>query len=136
MRQARFLPLLAAVALASAPAPSSANKVVDFIKKVFKIAAAGEVNIPLPGVYPIPPTPIVLKGGNLKLTKEPAAHVQIDLTVGGIGICTATLSISIQGVSLQCVADFKVFTAKLEGHLAFDLSDWGISGEAGFKVFG
>jgi hypothetical protein len=129
-----FFSLCAAALLAAAPAPASAG-FTDFIKKVFKVAVGGEAVIKLPGAYPLAPTPIVLRNGELRLSKEHAIAT-IDLTAGGVPLCTATLTLTFQGVALECTADFKVFKARLAGHLDFDLSNWGLEGDAAFTILG
>jgi hypothetical protein len=125
--------VVAALALGIA-APAHAG-VADFVKKVFKVAMGGEVSIPLPGPYPLGPTPIVLRSGKLTVTKK-GVTVQIKLTALGAPLCTATLSIDAKGVSLDCDADFKFFRAHLGGYLDFDFKNWGVEGSAAFEILG
>jgi hypothetical protein len=126
--------LLTAAAIAVTPASSSAG-IADFVKKIFKVAVDKEVTLKLPGVYPLGPTPLVLRSASLTVSTK-GVVVSAKLTAAGVPLCTATLSIDSKGAALDCTASFGPFSAHLGGHLSFDFKDWGLDGHAALTILG
>jgi hypothetical protein len=108
-----------------------------FFKQVFGIDPPDKdgIEIPIPGVYPLGPTPIVLRGLRVVVARD-LVSVVAPMTIAGVPYCDVTLKIRKEGIELSCQASLGVLHADLHGSLDFDFRHWELHGESRQSILG
>ena len=133
--------------MVASPSSAHANALIGVLERVFGIRLPGDprqgVEIPIPGSYPIGPTPLVIgradQAASIKVTIAPnRIVVRAPFTIAGAPLfrCDAEVIVSSEFVSVSCRAKFVVQTAEFTGSYNIRNHFWELTGRADLRVLG